>query len=183
MSKERHSHAEKAGHGPSHDDFPAIRPISDANGITDPPLLPPGDLLDTLGGCRILEVEPQAGRIRAAFTARPQFCHTNGTIVQGGFVTAWLDFAMAYATMIHSHGRKTLASLEIKVSFLKRVGPGPITVEGRVLRLGGKVAFVEASLWNAAGDLAATATSTALVIPNTVPASGVQSPQGGTPAA
>ncbi len=162
---------------PAHLPVP-LAPMSDPRGLADPPLLPPGPLLDTLGGCRILEIDPAAGRIRAAFTARPEFCHSNGTIVQGGFVTAWLDFSMAYATLVHSTGQRNLASLEIKVTFLKRVAPGPVVVEGRVLRMGGRVAFLEASLWNADDELAATATSTALLVP--MPVAG---PPTGAPAA
>lgn len=128
-------------------------------------LLPPGPLLDTMGGCRVLSVDPEAGVVRAEFTARPEFCHTNGTIVQGGFITAWLDFSMAFATMARTRRQFNVASLDIKVSFLERVGPGKVVVEGRVVRLGKRVAFLEASLFDPGERLLATASSSAMLVP------------------
>jgi uncharacterized protein (TIGR00369 family) len=106
-----------------------------------------------------------AGRkvVSAAFTVRREYCHTNGTIAQGGFITAWLDAAMAHA-VIHDTGHaQTVFSLEIKVSFYEKVGPGAGRVEGRVIRRGKRVAFLEAALYNADGKLAAEATSTGLL--------------------
>jgi acyl-coenzyme A thioesterase PaaI-like protein len=54
-------------------------------------------------------------------------------------------------------------SLEIKVSFYEKVGPGEGTVEGRVIRRGKRIAFMEAALYNADGKLAAEATSTGIL--------------------
>lgn len=134
--------------------------------VGDPPIYaPPAALMDAIGGCRLLSLDSTRGIVRAEFTARPEFCHTDGTIVQGGFVTAWLDFAMAFATINRTKGASGVASLELKVSFLERVGPGKVIVEGRVLRLGRRVAFLEASLFDAAGRTLAAATSTAMLIP------------------
>jgi len=132
--------------------------------------LPPGPMLDTLGGAEVLSIDPEEGVVRVRFTARPEFCHTNGTIVQGGFVTAWLDFAMAFATMNRTRGASNVATLEIKVSFFERVGPGPVVVEGRVRRLGKRVGFLEASLFTDGDRLAATASSTAMLVPLQPPA-------------
>jgi uncharacterized protein (TIGR00369 family) len=125
--------------------------------------LPAADLLDSMGFVRVLEVDRAAGRLRAEFDALPRFCHTDGTIVQGGFVTAWLDFSMAHAAFLKSGYDVGVASLELKVSFLQRVGPGRVVAEGRVQRLGRRVAFLEASLHDTAGALLATASSTAML--------------------
>jgi acyl-coenzyme A thioesterase PaaI-like protein len=52
----------------------------------------------------------------------------------------------------------------VKVSFLRRVGPGKVVAEGRVIRMGRRVAFLEASLFDAGtGVLLATASSSALI--------------------
>ncbi len=128
-------------------------------------MLPPGPLLNTLGGARILSIDDN-GSPRVEFTARPEFCHTNGTIVQGGFITAWLDFSMAFATGIRTQGQATVASLDINVSFLERVGPGKVVVEGRVRRMGKRVAFLEATLFDEHGKTElAVATSTGMLVP------------------
>ena len=106
-----------------------------------------------------------AGRkaLRAAFTVRREYCHTNGTIAQGGFITAWLDAAMAHAVIHDTQHAQTVFSLEIKISFYEKVGPGEGRVEGRVIRRGKRVAFLEGALYNAEGKLAAEATSTGLL--------------------
>jgi uncharacterized protein (TIGR00369 family) len=126
--------------------------------------LPAVELLGSMGFVRVLEADRDAARVRAEFDALPRFCHTDGTIVQGGFVTAWLDFAMAQAALLRTGHEAGIASLEIKVSFLQRVGPGRVVAEGRVSRLGRRIAFLEGSLFDPSGTLLASATSTAMVV-------------------
>jgi acyl-CoA thioesterase len=116
-----------------------------------------------MGDFHVIGWDAEAKILRAAFTVRREYCHTNGTIAQGGFITAWLDAAMAHA-VIHDTGHtQTVFSLEIKVSFYEKVAPGNGRVEGRVIRRGKRVAFLEAALYNSAGKLAAEATSTGLL--------------------
>jgi uncharacterized protein (TIGR00369 family) len=128
--------------------------------------IPAPALMQAMGGHRLLEVDADAGRVRVAFNALPEFCHSNATIVQGGFITAWMDFAMAFATLTHTRFKSNIASLEIKVSFLERVGPGEVVAEGQVLRLGRKVAFLEGRLFDPQGRLAAVASSSAVLVPH-----------------
>jgi uncharacterized protein (TIGR00369 family) len=132
---------------------------------TATPRLPGADLLEAMGFVRIESVDRDVGRVRAAFDAQPRFCHTDGTIVQGGFVTAWLDFSMAQAALVHAGRPVSVATLELKVSFLQRVGPGRVIAEGRITRMGRRVGFLEATLLDLEGRLLATATSTALIGP------------------
>ncbi len=124
-------------------------------------------LWESLGGFRILSWDAQRRTLRAAFTVKREYCHTNGTIAQGGFITAWMDAAMAQAVMYDTDNQFSVASLEIKVSFLERVGPGEGIAEGRVIRRGKRVAFLEAELFDAQGRMAAMATSTGMIIPLT----------------
>jgi len=134
--------------------------------------LPPSELLASMGFVRVVAADPAAGTALAEFDALPRFCHTEGTIVQGGFVTAWLDFAMIRAAMAR-HGQPAgYASLELKVSFLQRVGPGRVIAQGRVQRLGRRVAFLEGSLSAPDGALLATASSTVMIVAPPVPRTG-----------
>jgi len=120
-------------------------------------------LSESMGGFHVTGWDAGRKVVSAAFTVRREYCHTNGTIAQGGFITAWLDAAMAHA-VIHDTGHaQTVFSLEIKVSFYEKVGPGAGRVEGRVIRRGKRVAFLAAALYNAEGKLAAEATSTGLL--------------------
>ena len=120
-------------------------------------------LSESMGNFHVTGWDPERKTVRAGFTVRREYCHTNGTIAQGGFITAWLDAAMAHA-VIHDTGHaQTVFSLEIKVSFYEKVGPGEGWVEGRVVRRGKRVAFLQAALYNPAGKLAAEATSTGIL--------------------
>lgn len=123
-------------------------------------------LLEALGGMEIESIDAQAGVARLIFNVLPGFCHSGGRIAQGGFVTAWLDSAMAHAIIHHTRRESSVASLEIKVSFLEQVGPGRVLAEGRIRRLGRRVAFLEGSLFSEDGSrLLATATSTGMLVP------------------
>lgn len=120
-------------------------------------------LSESMGDFHVTGWDPQRKVASAAFTVRREYCHTNGTIAQGGFITAWLDAAMAHAVIHDTDHAQTVFSLEIKVSFYEKVGPGEGRVEGRVIRRGKRVAFLEAALYSPAGKLAAEATSTGLL--------------------
>lgn len=120
-------------------------------------------LNESMGNFHVTGWDPKHKQISAAFTVRREYCHTNGTIAQGGFVTAWLDSAMAHAMLHDTDYTQTMFSLEIKVSFYEKVAPGEGRVEARVIRRGKRVAFLEAWLYNPEGKLAAHATSTGIL--------------------
>lgn len=121
-------------------------------------------LSESMGNFHVTGWDPARRTLDAAFTVRREYCHTNGTIAQGGFITAWLDAAMAHAVIHDTDHAQTVFSLEIKVSFYEKVGPGAGHVQARVVRRGRRVAFLEASLFNAEGKLAAQASSTGILV-------------------
>ena len=120
-------------------------------------------LSESMGNFHVTGWDPERKVLTAAFTVRREYCHTNGTIAQGGFITAWLDAAMAHAVIHESNHTQTVFSMEIKVSFYEKVGPGEGRTEARIVRRGKRVAFLEASLYNPQGKLAAEATSTGML--------------------
>jgi uncharacterized protein (TIGR00369 family) len=117
-------------------------------------------LSESMGDFHVTGWDAERLVLSAAFTVRREYCHTNGTIAQGGFITAWLDAAMAHAVLHQTEHKQTVFSLEIKVSFYEKVGPGEGRVEARIVRRGKRIAFLAASLYNPQGKLAAEATST-----------------------
>ena len=122
-------------------------------------------LKESMGNFHVTGWDAATRTLSAGFSVRREYCHTNGSIAQGGFITAWLDAAMAHAVLHATNEGFTVASLEIKVSFLERVGPGEGAVKGRVVRLGKKIAFMDGELFNPDGRLAAQATSTGMLVP------------------
>ncbi len=121
-------------------------------------------LSESMGNFHVTGWDPDRRLLSAAFTVRREYCHTNGTIAQGGFITAWLDAAMAHAVIRETEHVQTVFSLEIKVSFYEKVGPGDGRVEAQLIRRGKRVAFMKASLFNPEGRLAAEATSTGTLV-------------------
>ena len=116
-------------------------------------------LYETMGLHRIVEMNPE-GRSRLEYIAKPGMCHSGG-VVQGGFVTGWIDAAMAHAVIAAMGDGITPMSLEIKVSFFAPVRPGLVEAEGWIERRGRKTAFLEGRLLDEAGNLLAKGTSTA----------------------
>jgi uncharacterized protein (TIGR00369 family) len=120
--------------------------------------------LDSLGNGELLEADPEHGRVKFRFVARPEFCHS-GDIVQGGFLTGMVDTAMAHAAILRSHFTMAVPTLELKVSFFEPGHPGPLYAEGWVVRWGRSTAFCEASLTNDQGAMIVKASSTIKLIP------------------
>nr|WP_070958459.1 PaaI family thioesterase [Hyphomonas sp. Mor2] len=115
---------------------------------------------DTLG-MRLAEVEQAAQRIRMAFDVSSSFANPTGA-VQGGFIAAMMDEAMSTCVIIASNVTKTAPTLEMKISYLRRLMPGTAHVDARILRMGRSAAFMEAECFDAEGKLVAKATATAI---------------------
>ena len=121
------------------------------------PVARPG-VANTLGMEKVV-ARGEGGRAVIHYRARMDMCHSGG-IVQGGFVTGWIDAAMAHVVMAQSADAANPLSLEIKVSFLKPATPGLIIAEAWIERSGRSIAFLEGLIRNEAGDVLAKATST-----------------------
>ena len=117
--------------------------------------------MELLGGGTLLEYSDQEQKAVMQFDARPEFCHSDGKVVQGGFITAWMDAAMAHAVRQASHGESSAMTLELKVTFIAAAGPGRVVAVGRVVSMGRSVAFLEGQLLDGGGRLLATSSSTA----------------------
>ena len=115
-------------------------------------------MLQTLGFVRYVELDEEKRHAVVEFEVRPDHCHS-GNVAQGGFVTGWIDNAMATASMIGGDGRVAM-SLDVKVSFFRAANPGPVIAEGWVEHGGGRTVFAEGLLRTPEGVTIAKATST-----------------------
>lgn len=125
------------------------------------------EVLQTLGNGRILEFDGEQGTCALEFTVAPEMCHSGG-VAQGGFVTGWIDSAMAHACIARYTAEFWIATLEVKVSFFRPVGPGIVRAEGWIERAGKQTVFTEGRLLDADGKVAAKASSTIRLVPNRV---------------
>lgn len=116
---------------------------------------------------RVVGWDVATERLTMECSATVDLCHSveghpRGGIVQGGFVTGWLDAAMAHACVAKSDFSVGVPSLEIKVSFLRPAHPGVgYRASGWITRWGRRIAFMEAELLDADGIVIARASSTA----------------------
>ena len=119
----------------------------------------------TLGIDKILYINTQKGIASARYKATQNMCHSGG-IVQGGFITGWIDAIMALACMAKCGSDVLVLTLEIKVSFLSSATIGDNISTAKVIKNTKSIAFIEGKLENADGKLIATGTCTAMLKPN-----------------
>jgi uncharacterized protein (TIGR00369 family) len=115
-------------------------------------------------GARPIACDPVAGRLTVEFSPRPEFLNLLGWI-QGGILTAMLDMAMSFAVLCTLDRHHVVPSLEIKTSYLAPAKLAPLIGEGRLLRKGRAIAFMEGRLLDADGNLLTTATGTGQIRP------------------
>lgn len=115
-------------------------------------------LSQTLGLVRRIEMNPE-GRARLEYEAGAHMCHSGG-VVQGGFITGWIDAAMAHAMIAMAGPDIVPMSLELKVSFFAPTRPGRVIAEAWVERRGKSLCFLEGRLTDTAGKVLAKASST-----------------------
>lgn len=119
-------------------------------------------LSDTLGQRRVVRME--GGRAAIEYEAGLHMCHSGG-VVQGGFVSGWIDAAMAHAA-VSLLGRDTSPmTLEMKVSFFAPARPGLVIAEGWIERQGRATCFAEGLLKDQQGNVLAKASSTLRLVP------------------
>lgn len=78
-------------------------------------------------------------------------------VLHGGVIASVMDISMGHLIRkVSGPG----ATIEMKVQFLRPVGAGDAVCEGRFLRRGRDLCFMESRLWDVAGKLSAAATAT-----------------------
>jgi uncharacterized protein (TIGR00369 family) len=91
-------------------------------------------------------VEIERGRARFRLPYRADFLRPGGTI-GGPLLMGLADVAM-YAVVLSAVGRQELAvTSSLTMNFLRKPGPAAVIAEGRLLRLGRRLAFGEVELF------------------------------------
>lgn len=116
----------------------------------------PQYMLD-LGG-KVLEINFKAKTLTMSFEATENICHSNGTIIQGGFTTVMMDSSMAFLVMELTEFIYTPMSIDINVSFLAAGRPGKLTCISSITKIGKSIGFTTAKLFQD-DELIATASS------------------------
>ncbi|WP_159819198.1 PaaI family thioesterase [Colwellia sp. 20A7] len=115
-----------------------------------------------LGG-KLVDFDTEKNACTFEFNISKDYCHSVD-VVQGGFVTAMLDTAMANAVFLQDEDIKSMSSLEIKTSYLEPTRAGKLRVEGWAIKKGYKIAFMEGRIFNEDDVLTATASTVAKLL-------------------
>ena len=107
---------------------------------------------------KILEINFKTQSLKMSFQATEDICHSNGTIIQGGFTTVMMDSCMAFLVMELTDFIFTPMSIDINVSFLAAGRPGKLECQSTIVKLGNSIGFAKAEL-HQEGELIATASS------------------------
>ena len=113
--------------------------------------------VQTING-RVLSFARDKGELSMGFEPGLNCCHSVD-IVQGGFITAMLDAAMAHLVIALEKLNIEHSSIDINVSFLRPTRAGKYVAVGSVVKLGKTVGYLKADLFTEQGELTASATS------------------------
>ena len=116
-------------------------------------------------GFEFVDADPDAGWIEVAFTATDAFTNPMGEVL-GGFLAAMLFDTVGPALLATLGSEEFQQTLELKPSFLRSTRPGRLLGRGRVVHRDGQLAFLDATVADAAGTVA-TGTATARVTDRT----------------
>src|SRR5512137_136494 len=97
-----------------------------------------------LTGIDIVNAEP--GRAVLTMAVRPDM-HNGVGWLQGGILVAIADEAMALALYPLLEKNEGIATIAESTSFIRGVREGTVLAEGRVVKKGRRVAFMEAEVW------------------------------------
>ena len=116
-------------------------------------------------GFRMVSVSQERMEVEVAFEAKAELLSNPMKQVQGGYLCAMLDECMSVACMVASKMTAVAPTVEMKTSFFRPAGFGPLKGIGRVARWGKTIAFTEGELYDSEGRLVAKATGTAVPTP------------------
>jgi uncharacterized protein (TIGR00369 family) len=110
-------------------------------------------------------IEQADGRSVIEWDATADYCFHSpgGPIVHGGMVTTLLDTAMGGACWSLMTAEEDFLTADLRAEFLRATRPGTLRAEGRVVQRNRRVVFCSAELYDAAGELLATARCTQIV--------------------
>lgn len=118
--------------------------------------------VSTLLGFELIDLSIEGRWIEAQFNPTPQLANLRGS-VQGGIITAMLDEVMSLSVLVAERFTCGVPTLEIKTSYYNPLPVETCRARGEAMRIGGRVAFMEGTVWTPGGEIAAKASATCQV--------------------
>jgi len=117
----------------------------------------------------ILGIDRDAGLMTLGFQPGEEFLQ-GLNVIQGGIVTAMLDFAMAFAGLARSAEGTQFGTVSLTTNFMRPVTPGRYVCRGRVVRQGSRMIFADSELMKE-GDERPVATANGVMAISSSPSS------------
>ncbi len=111
---------------------------------------------------RMEQVDIAKGEITLSFEPQGLFIQGAG-VLQGGAVSAMLDFAMAFAVMATLPAGQSCATSSLNIAFLRPAPKGRYVAVGETERRGKVLAFTRARLYQEGASERVVATATSLL--------------------
>lgn len=103
------------------------------------------------------------GRAMVTLAAGPQHANPMGTL-HGGILCDIADAAMGIAFATTLGPEESFTTVELKINFFRPVWKALLRAEGRVVRRGSTIGYVECEITDEAGHLVAKASSTCMAL-------------------
>jgi len=114
-------------------------------------------------GWRLIELNIEEEWINVGYDAKPEFLNPAGN-VQGGILAAMLDDAMGPIVVAVTNAEAIAPTIDLNVSFIRPVKPGPISVMAQITNMRKQVVFLEGKLFDLNGKLCARAVASSLLV-------------------
>ncbi|HSM76798.1 MAG TPA: PaaI family thioesterase [Bryobacteraceae bacterium] len=116
---------------------------------------------NSLLGIRVVRLHPDGVSIECPL--RADLMNANGTL-HGGVLATLADSAVGIAINRHFGGLRPIATVEMKINYLKPVAGAKIRARARLLRVGKHLCVGQADIGNSRSSLAATALITYILL-------------------
>jgi len=107
--------------------------------------------------------EAADGRATVTLAAGPQHANPMGTL-HGGILCDIADAAMGMAFASTLASDESFTTIELKINFFRPVWEAHLRAEGRVVRRGSSIGYVECEIMDEGGQLIAKASSTCMAL-------------------
>lgn len=114
-------------------------------------------------GYGFVSIDRERKRMTTTFQGAAHHLNPRGG-VQGGFLVAMMDDAMGSMVVALTDGKFGPASVDIHAQFLRPAGIETLRCEAELVHMTKNSAFTRATLFNAAGEIVATASQTARLL-------------------
>lgn len=115
----------------------------------------------SLLGMELLDVKKGWAKVKLPFAEK--LLHPMG-VVHGGAIFSVADSAVAMALFGMAEKGETVATVEMKINYLKPINESEIMAEAKIVNKGSRIALGEVEVTNGKGELIAKALATYMII-------------------